>query len=600
MTAQMEQEGIRGSDSLKRLFSLLRPFLLRIIAVIFMMLAVTGIGMIIPAVAGKVIDSIVTSGSPRSVNLVTAGMVALIALMCALNFVSTYWLYWTGGKFLNALRERIFDQLMHLSQDFFQKRQVGELNARVLSSLEQIEKLITFEVIVGMQGLIRLVGVGVILVVMNLELTVLALIVALPVILVSPRFGKAIEQAALKRSDALAQSSAKVEEVLSGIGTVQAFNQERVERTRYAQFLDRLFRRHMELARFSAMHGGITEFFGLLALVAIVWYGGGRIVEGSLTIGALTSCMIYLFMFVGSTQEVSRLFSSIKTLTGASHRFFEILDEVPMIQNRGTHVPDRRASLPLEFDRVAFAYPANREARIFDDLSVQIRDGEVVALVGPSGSGKSTLFKLLMRFYDADSGAIRVGGIPVESYELGALRDLFGLVPQEIFLFSGTILDNIRYGNADASTDDVMAALEAVDATDFVSSFERGLEEQVGVAGSRLSVGQKQRLGLARVYLKNPRILILDEPTSALDSESEAKVQKGLAKLKQGRTTIVIAHRLATVREAHRILMLEKGKLIAEGDHAHLRKTSSLYSRYWQWQSSATSTSLPEKGAGIV
>jgi ATP-binding cassette, subfamily B, bacterial MsbA len=580
-----------STDSLKRLFFLILPFLPRLIAITIMMLTVTGIAIAIPKIVGNIIDSAVDPHMAQRINSIALGVFGLIVVLCGLRYLSSYWLGLVGARFLYKLRERVFSHLVFLSLDFFQKRKVGELNARVTANLEVIQNIITSDVLMGTQAVIRLLGVTVILLTMNLELTLVAILAALPVVSVNMLYGKYLERASLRKSDALSETSAKVEEVLSGINTVQAFNQEQQEVSRFGKVLGHLLGRQLAYARLSSSCAAITDFFALFALVVVIWYGGRLIVSGSLTVGELTACMMYMLIFVNSIEDAGKLFSSVKTLTGVSHRFFQILDEVPLIQNRGTLRPDKSARMTLHFDQVSFAYPSNRDARVIDSLSMEIQEGEVVALVGPSGSGKSTLFKLLMRFYDVGSGTIRVAGKPLESYELGALRNLFGLVSQEIFLFSGTILDNIRYGNSTATLDEVMAALEAVGATDFVSAFENGLHEQVGVAGSRLSGGQKQRLGLARVYLKNPRILVLDEATSALDSDSEAKVQAGLQRLKQGRTTIVIAHRLSTVREAQRILMLENGKIVAEGDHAYLQETSGLYNRYWKWQSSGADVS---------
>lgn len=590
-------EQIAGFDSLKRLFFLILPFLPQLIGITLMMLAVTGIAMIIPKVAGDIIDSAVDPQLAQKIDAIALTLLGLIAAMAVLKYLSSYWLSLVGSKFLYQLRERVFGRLVLLSMNFFQKRQVGELNARIMANLEVIQDILTSEILIGAQAVIRLVGVIVILLAMNPQLTLVAVLVTLPIVLASMVYGKYLERASLRKNDALAESSATVEEVLSGISTVQAFNQEKQETARYAKLLGRLLERQLWHANLRSSYAAITDLFALGALVLVIWYGGRLIVAGSLTVGELTACMMYMLIFAASIEDVARLFNCVKELTGISHRFFEILDEVPLIENRGTAQPDAHGPLTLTFDQVSFAYPSSPDAKVIDSLAVEIKQGEVVALVGPSGSGKSTLFKLLMRFYDVNSGEIRVGDKPLDQYELSGLRSLFGLVSQDMFLFSGTILDNIRYGSSAATMDEVTAALEAVGATDFVSAFANGLHEQVGVAGSRLSGGQKQRLGLARLYLKNPRILLLDEATSALDSESEAKVQMGLKQLKRGRTTIVIAHRLATVREADCILVLENGKIIAAGDHAHLQEHSSLYNRYWQWQSNGADVSAPKKVA---
>jgi ABC-type multidrug transport system fused ATPase/permease subunit len=586
---------VAGLASLKRLFNLTRPYFGSLTAITLLMFAVTAIAMTIPKVAGDIIDSAVTPQLAHEIDVIAMKLIGLIAAMAVLKFTSSYWLSRVGAKLLHGLRDRAFAHLVLLSLNFFQRRKVGELNARLMANLDTIQNIITSDILIGVQAVVRLAGVIVILLALNPRLTMVAVLVASPVVMASMLFGKYLERAALDRNDALAESSGKVEEVFSGISTVQAFNQQQAETSRYRKLLDRLLARQLWQARLASSYAAISDLIALSALVVVIWYGGHLIISGGITVGELTACMMYMLVFATSIEDVGRLFNAMKEVTGISHRFFQILDEVPLIQNRGTRLPTGPGPLTLSFREVSFAYPSNREVNVIDSLCLDVREGEDLALVGASGAGKTTLFKLLMRFYDASSGAICIGGVPLQEYELGSLRNLFGLVSQDIFLFSGTILDNIRYGNPQATLEEVATALEAVGATDFVTAFEHGLEEQVGVGGSRLSGGQRQRLGLARVYLKNPRILLLDEATSALDSESEARVQSGLKRLKRGRTTITIAHRLATIRESDRILMLENGRIVAEGGHAYLQQNSSLYNKYWQWQSSSvTAIELPE------
>jgi len=399
------------------------------------------------------------------------------------------------------------------------------------------------------------------------------------------RFGNLLESAALRVNDELADSSANVEEVFRGINTVQAFGNETEELTRYRNIMDRVFDSQVVQIRRESAYLALMDFLGYAAIALVLWYGGRQVLADELTIGQLTACLMYMLIFSISVVDVGELIANVNELTGVSHRIFQILDEKSDIQDHGDRLVDGAEAVQIEFQEVSFSYPSDLNKLVLEDFSLKIDAGEDIAIVGPAGSGKSTILRLMFRFHDVEKGEIRLNNHPIHSYKLGEFRKLFGYCSQDVFLFSGTVLDNIRYGYAEASLSDVKKAIEAIGATEFVDNLPNGLQEDVGVAGSKLSGGQKQLLGLSRVYLSNPSILLLDEATSALDSESEKRVQASLNELKAGRTTLTIAHRLATVCDTEKIILLEHGRIAAVGSHDRLLETSELYNKYWHWQS---------------
>ncbi|TQV83984.1 ABC transporter ATP-binding protein [Exilibacterium tricleocarpae] len=578
-------EKIEGYASLKRLFVFLKPFAPMLTMVFLMTLSVAGLSMLIPKVVGDVIDNSLKQGNLSDLNSISLYLLFLILCMALLRYFSSYFLGRVGAKLLRQLRSRLFEHIVFLSLNFFQKRQGGELNARITSNLQTIQQLLTSEMLGGIQSALQMIGIVVILFYTNFELTIIALAACLPVIVISSIYGGLLESSFVKISDALANSSANVEEVVKGIDTVQAFGREQAEISRYRRLMGNLFGAQMLLVKRESTYNALLEFFGFSAIAVVLWFGGKLILNDQLSIGDLTACLMYMLIFAFSVQEIGIFFANLKELTGVSHRVFQILDEQPLVKDKGPATIDRARPLHIELSNVSFSYPANAGKTVLNDVSLDIKEGEKIAIVGPTGSGKTTLFKLLMRFYDLQDGSIRVNGIDQSAYRLDSLRNLFGLVSQDIFLFSGTVYENISYVNNRVSAVEVEDAIEAIGATEFIDSLKHGLQEQVGVGGSRLSGGQRQLLGLARIYLKNPRVLLLDEATSSLDSESEEKIQNSLKKLKENRTTLVIAHRLATVVESERIVVLQGGNIIAMGDHIHLIKNCELYSKYWRWQS---------------
>jgi ATP-binding cassette subfamily B protein len=399
-----------------------------------------------------------------------------------------------------------------------------------------------------------------------------------PIALGAVAYGRRVRKLSIEVQDALAGSSEVAEEALSGIRTVRAFTAEPSEVKRYAAAVARSF----ELARarsiIASTFMGVASFAAFVALAAVLWYGGRLIARDELSKGGLTEFLIYTLLVAFSLGGLSDLWADFMKASGASARIFELMDRVPAIPPRGgaelAHVEGR-----VDFEGVVFAYPSRKDARVLDGIDLSVRPGEVVALVGPSGAGKSTIAALLGRLYDPDAGRVRVDGRDLRELSPEGLRRRIGVVAQEPILFSCSVADNIRYGRAGATDEEVEAAARAANAHDFVRRFPEGYATLVGERGVQLSGGQKQRVAIARAVLKDPRILVLDEATSALDAESEHLVKEALDRLMKGRTTLVIAHRLSTVKDADRVCVVDGGRVVESGPHAALMGQDGLYRR---------------------
>ncbi|REJ86181.1 MAG: ABC transporter ATP-binding protein [Acidobacteria bacterium] len=577
-------EPVDASVSFRRLLALARPYLTPLLLATLLMLVGSAVGLAVPMVAGEVVDTALERASSVRLRRVVASLIGLFAVLGVIGFVETYLLIATGARLLRDLRERLYRHLVHLAPAFWDRRRVGELISRLGSDLVIVQGSLTDQIPQGLQATLRFVGTLVILLVLQTRLTLVALIVVPPVVVLARWFGARLEKLSRRARDASAEASAWVEESLSGVRTVQAAAIEGEVLRRYGEHLGDLLAVQLRNARVLAGFSGLMVFSGFSAFALVLGYGGQLMIEGRLSAGELTSFLLYTFSIAVSVSQLGSLYAGYRELRGASARVFELLDEVSAVPDvAGDGVgPMRRGALRLE--GVRFRYPGS-ERLVLDDVSLHVAAGEVVALVGPSGAGKSTVFSLLLRFYEASGGSIEIDGVAVGEYRLEDLRRGFGLVPQEIFLFSGTVAENLRIVRSEADQSELEAAARAAGAHDFVVALEHGYETRIGERGLRLSAGQRQRLAIARAFLQDPEILLLDEATSSLDPESEARVQEGVATLLSGRTTLVIAHRLATARRADRIYVLDQGRVVASGAHEELFETSALYRRYWRLQS---------------
>jgi len=549
------------------------------------MLVATGIGLITPYVAGRIVDAAILDQSLERLNRVVGLLIALFAGLGFVAYLEHYLLRATGSRLLMRLRQRVFSHLVGLSPDFYESRPVGELLSRLGSDLTVVQGAITQQIPSGIQALVRFLGTLVILLILHTRLTLVALLVIPPVVLVAVFYGRRLERLATKEQDELAAASGEAEEALSGVRTVQTFGQEHREREGYRVRLLELLDVQLRNAHIGGAFSGLIQFAAFSAFALVLWYGGRLMLRQALSPGELTSFLLYTFSIAVSIGMLGSLYASYKSLRGASMRIFHILDTPPTIRSAPDAQSLTEVSGDLELRQVRFRYPGSQGADALDCVDLHVRPGEVVGLVGPSGAGKSTIFALLQRFHDPDEGGVFLDGTDLRQLTVESVRSAMSLVPQDIFLFSGSVADNIRYGRPDASDDDVRAAAVAAGAEEFIVRLPREYDEEIGQRGVRLSMGQRQRIAIARAFLRDPVILLLDEATSSLDPESEDRVQHALGDLMRERTTLVIAHRLVTARRADRIVVLEAGRVAGSGTHDELYGSNALYRRYWQLQS---------------
>jgi ATP-binding cassette subfamily B protein len=461
---------------------------------------------------------------------------------------------------------------------FFAQRRVGELASRLSADLSQISSALVGTIPQFFSQMATLVGGCILILLTSVKLTLCMLCSVPPLIVVAVLFGRWMRRVSREAQDKLADSNVIVEESLQGILNVKAFTNERFELRRYRDSLHTYVTAVLRGARYRASFGAFITFALFGGVVIVLWYGAHLVQDGGLTAGELTRFMLYTMFVGGAMGSFAALYSQIQQTLGATQRVRELLQEKPeeleIAEPAATPSTNGQAASRLRgevtFDQVTFSYPSRKELSVLRQVTLTARAGERIALVGPSGAGKSTLVSLLLRLYDPNSGRILIDGRDAREYDLEELRRHIAIVPQDVMLFGGSIAENIAYGKPGASESEVMEAARQANAHDFIVSFPEGYQTRVGERGIQLSGGQRQRVAIARAILKNPAILILDEATSSLDSESESLIQQALESLMKGRTSIIIAHRLATVRAADQIFVLKEGELVESGTHAEL------------------------------
>ncbi|MBI5368918.1 MAG: ABC transporter ATP-binding protein [Planctomycetes bacterium] len=572
--------------TLRKLLELVRPYRGRLAVATAVVLAGAAVGLVAPRVAGSVVDAAFLERNLSRLNQIVLGLVALFAVMGLLSFGQLYLIRSTGSRMLRDLRERLFSHLLGLTPDFFETRRVGELLSRIGADLVVVQEALTEQIPSGVEAAFSFVGTLVILLILHTKLTLVALAVVPPIVLAAVWYGSRLERYSREVQDALAATATVAEEALAGVRTVQSFGREVEEAQRYGARVGELLRLALRNARAVGGFVGILQFAAFSAFALVLWYGGRLILRGELSPGELTSFLLYTFAIAGSVGSLGGLYAGYRELLGASARVFELLDARPSVADRAEAQPLARPAGRVALRGVRFRYPSAAPDRwALDGVELETRPGEVVGLVGPSGAGKSTLFSLLLRFHDPAAGVVEFDGHDLRTLRLADVRRAVGIVPQEIFLFGGTIAENLRYGDPAATPEQLERAVAAAGAAGFIAALPSGMSEVVGERGVKLSAGQRQRLALARAFLKDPAILLLDEATSALDPESEELVRRALETLMTGRTTFVIAHRLATARRADRILVLDGGRVVEAGTHDALYASNGLYRRYWDLQS---------------
>jgi ATP-binding cassette, subfamily B, bacterial MsbA len=578
-----EQRSIKSlRKTLSDIFALSKPYRLRFYLATVAVLIASAIWLTVPLGLRELLDAVFEAGNQELLNMLAIGLFGLFILQALFTFAGNYHLEWVGERVITDLRKNVYEHLHRLGFRFYAERRLGEITSRLTNDVGAIRTALTDSLPQMFTITFSLVGSVALMVVLNWRLSIV-IFVTVPLITIATRyFGLKIRKLSRSIQDDLADSTAVAEDALGAIRLVKAFVREDYEVERYNSAVEQLFgtaRRKVVLTQL--FWSGVGILF-LSTLVIIFWYGGREVLAGRLTAGDLVAFIIYALNISRSVSQSSRLYAAINTAAGATERIFELLEEIPEIEDEPGARDVVKAEGGIRADNLWFSYDDGRP--VLKEISFEAKPGQTVALVGPSGAGKTTLLNLIPRFYDPQKGTIFLDGTDIREYRIKSLREQISLVPQEVHLFGTSVKENIRYGNLNASDEQVVDAAMAANAHEFIMEMPQGYDSLIGEKGVKLSGGQRQRLAIARAILKDPVILLLDEATSSLDSESEAQVQDALYRLMNNRTTFVIAHRLSTVQNADMILVLENGRIAESGTHTRLIENDGLYSHLYALQ----------------
>ncbi len=526
------------------------------------------------------VDHGLNKGNADLLDSALFALIAIVIMLACASFARFFLVSWIGERVVADLRRDVYAKVITLPPAFFEVTRTGEVLSRLTTDTSVLQTVVGSSLSMALRNTLLLIGGMIMLAVTSFKLTAIVVLLV-PIVLVPILvFGRKVRRLSRLSQDRIADVGHRVDETLNAIPTVQAFAREAHESERFGETVENAFATAVQRIRARAFLTASVILLVFGGIGVVLWMGGHDVLEGTISGGDLAAFVFYAVVVAGSVGAISEVYGDLQRAAGAAERLSELLASEPDI--RSPALPERLPkSSPglVKLENVTFHYPARPDTPTLEDISLDVAGGETVALVGPSGAGKSTLFRLLLRFHDPDSGVISVDGVDVRRAALDMLRERMALVPQEPVIFGDTIAENIRYGRPGASDADVRAAADAAFATEFIDRLPEKFETFVGERGVRLSAGQRQRLAIARAVLKDAPILLLDEATSALDAESEQMVQQALERLMQGRTTLVIAHRLATILKSDRIVVLDQGRVVETGSHEELAGAGGLYAR---------------------